>query len=86
MPDIIQAVQSIASADGWFFGTPPPASIDGAIPVACFALVSVVSTEHPTLGTSCAVIALSQFELGNTLDGQAVTDGMTNVVHAPELG
>lgn len=86
MPDIILSVESIASADGWFFSEPPPTSLEAARPVACFALVSVTSTEHPTLGANRTVIALSPFDLGGTFEGQEVSAQMLNVMHVRELG
>lgn len=72
MKEHIIEVQSISPATGFSF------SDDGAS-VACFALVSCISPEHPAVPPGRQIIALGEFEIGVDLIGTEITQRMQSV-------
>lgn len=70
MAEHIIKVHSISPATGFVFN-------DNGARVACFALVSSVNMDHPTLAPGQQIIAIGEHDIGQDLLGVEVTQRMS---------
>lgn len=85
MTQTITDVHSISSAGGWFFTNLGAQAWTDLVPVACFALVSVVSENHLVLGPNKIVVPLAADTMATDLIGTNVSDDMRSIMHTNEL-
>lgn len=73
MSEVVIEIHTISSANGWYFS-----EFGGIEPVLCFALVSILDTDHPTISPAKQVIALDKDHFGDIL-GMTVEEKHTDI-------
>lgn len=88
MPEIITEVHTITSALGWYFnaGNSEVARILGNTePVLCFALLSSINTDYPSLAPTRKIIALDENQMDD-LVGSALGPRHTDIAFGSNGG
>ncbi len=84
MKEVIIDIHNITSADGWYFEN-TGFTEEEMEPVACFLLISMIDTDHPTLGVEKIVIGIGSDDLISSLINAEVQPKHTQVIHRSKI-
>ena len=88
MSDVIVEILTIIPSTDWFFGNEfDEKPLKDFEPVVCFALVTTIDSDHPTLGLNKATIPLSpeQFSDLQSLIGASVFELSPSIIYRTQI-